>query len=119
VAVWLVRFDVAVDVFERAAVWSHTCGWPELALGESTFGDAQARLLVPADWSRRWTAAARFAGGDVVVPVRDLASVPLEGREPVRRFSWHRAARHRSGLEFLVSTGRLHGSSRWWKPSCC
>jgi hypothetical protein len=44
-----------------------------------------------------------------VVPVRDLASVPLEGREPVRRFSWHRAARHRSGLEFLVSTGRLHG----------
>jgi hypothetical protein len=119
VAVWLVRFDVAVDVFERAAVWSHTCGWPELALGESTFGDAQARLLVPADWSRRWTAAARFAGGDVVVPVQDLASVPLEGGS---RFGGSLGIGLRGTVRVWSSWSARDVctvSSRWWKPSCC
>ncbi|MGI8311742.1 TnsA-like heteromeric transposase endonuclease subunit [Saccharopolyspora hattusasensis] len=28
---------------------------------------------------------------------------------PVRRFSWRSRQRHRPGLQFLVSTGRLHG----------
>jgi hypothetical protein len=35
--------------------------------------------------------------------------VPVAGCEPVRRFSWRARQRHRPGLEFLVSTGRLHG----------
>src|SRR5437764_12009737 len=35
--------------------------------------------------------------------------MPATGCEPVRRFSWRRAQRHRSGLQFLVSTGRHHG----------
>ncbi|OLZ51563.1 hypothetical protein BS330_27185 [Amycolatopsis keratiniphila subsp. nogabecina] len=41
--------------------------------------------------------------------IRDLASMPLAGCEPVRRFSWRRGQRHRLGLQYLVSTGRLHG----------
>lgn len=39
----------------------------------------------------------------------DLGSVPLAGCEPVRRFSWRRRQHHRPGLQFMVSTGRLHG----------
>jgi hypothetical protein len=30
--------------------------------------------------------------------------------DPVRGFSWRRGQRHRPGLEFMVSTGRLHGA---------
>jgi hypothetical protein len=33
----------------------------------------------------------------------------VAGCEPVRRFSWGRRQRHRPGLQFMVSTGRLHG----------
>jgi hypothetical protein len=29
--------------------------------------------------------------------------------DPVRGFAWHRAQRHRPGLQFMVSTGRHHG----------
>jgi hypothetical protein len=41
--------------------------------------------------------------------VRDLESVPVAGCEPVRRFSWGRRQRHRPGLQFMASTGRLLG----------
>jgi hypothetical protein len=60
-------------------------------------------------WSREWTATLRVNGGDVACAVRDLPSVPLTGCEPVRRFGWRSRQRHRPGLEFMVSTGRLHG----------
>jgi len=50
-----------------------------------------------------------MSGGDVVSAVRDLESVPVGGCEPVRRFSWRRRQRHRPGLQFMVSTRRLHG----------
>ena len=30
--------------------------------------------------------------------------------DPIRGFSWQRGQRHRPGLEFMVSTGRLHGA---------
>ncbi|WP_331757925.1 TnsA-like heteromeric transposase endonuclease subunit (plasmid) [Nocardia sp. NBC_01377] len=43
------------------------------------------------------------------VPVRDLPELPLAGRGPTREFSWRRGQRHRSGLEYLVSTERQHG----------
>ncbi|MFF0656083.1 TnsA-like heteromeric transposase endonuclease subunit [Micromonospora tulbaghiae] len=35
--------------------------------------------------------------------------MPASGCQPMRRFSWRRGQRHRSGLQFLVSTGRHHG----------
>ncbi|MFE2478525.1 TnsA-like heteromeric transposase endonuclease subunit [Streptomyces sp. NPDC059389] len=42
--------------------------------------------------------------------MRDLALARVEGGAPMRWFSWHRAQRHRPGLQFLVSTGRHHGA---------
>src|SRR6266571_6383096 len=51
----------------------------------------------------------RTGRDEVTCAVRDLGSMPATGCEPVRRFSWRRAQRHRSGLQFLVSTGRHHG----------
>ena len=33
----------------------------------------------------------------------------MAGCEPVRRFTWRQRQRHRPGLQFMVSTGRLHG----------
>jgi hypothetical protein len=35
--------------------------------------------------------------------------MPVAGCKPVRRFSWRRQQRHRPGLQFVMSTGRLHG----------
>ncbi|WP_424886723.1 TnsA-like heteromeric transposase endonuclease subunit [Streptomyces sp. XH2] len=51
----------------------------------------------------------RFAGDEVVWPVRDLTAVPVLASEPVRAFSWRARQRHRPGKQFMVSTGRHHG----------
>ena len=94
---------------DMVPVWSDCCGLEELFLAYG-IGDAErARLALGAQWARRWTATWRAPGGDVECAVRDLESVPVAGCEPVRRFSWRQRQRHRPGLEFLVSTGRLHG----------
>jgi hypothetical protein len=90
-------------------VRSDRCGLDELFLACQA-GDAErARLGLGPGWPRRWTATWRVSGGDVVSAVRDLESVPVAGCEPVRRFSWRRGQRHGPGLQFMVSTGRLHG----------
>ncbi|GAA4546478.1 TnsA-like heteromeric transposase endonuclease subunit [Amycolatopsis samaneae] len=92
-----------------SSLWSHNCVWTDLAITETDFAEAREQLRLTADWPRRWSAAAQVGSGEVVVPVRDLESVPVAGRKPVRRFGWHRAQRHRPGLQLLVSTGRHHG----------
>ncbi|WP_234354746.1 TnsA-like heteromeric transposase endonuclease subunit [Streptomyces sp. NRRL WC-3618] len=51
----------------------------------------------------------RRDGEEVSYPVGELARVALTGLGPLRWFSWRRDQRHRPGLKFLVSTGRLHG----------
>jgi hypothetical protein len=35
--------------------------------------------------------------------------MPLQGAQPVRRFSWRTSQFHRPGLQYMVSTGRHHG----------
>lgn len=35
--------------------------------------------------------------------------MPMDGVHPLRGFTWRRDQRHRPGLEYTVSTGRLHG----------
>jgi hypothetical protein len=92
-----------------SAVWSHSCDWTDLATVAAIDDPARGQLQLGPGWIRRWSMTARAGAGEVVVPVRDVASVPWGGREPVRRFSWRRAQQHRSGLQFLVSTGRHHG----------
>ncbi|WP_141983295.1 hypothetical protein [Saccharothrix saharensis] len=61
------------------------------------------------DWAQRWSATWRYAGDEVTAPVRALASMSVTGCEPVRRSSWARRQRHRPGLQYMVSTDRLHG----------
>jgi hypothetical protein len=90
-------------------VCSDRCGLDELFLAYQPGQSERGRLRLGPGWPRRWTATWRFSGGDVVSAVRDLESVPVAGCEPVRRFSWRRRQRHRPGLQFMVSTGRLHG----------
>ncbi len=90
-------------------VRSDRCGLAEMFLAYQPGQAEHARLGLGPEWPRQWTATWRISGGDVVSAVRDLESVPVGRCEPVRRFSWRRRQRHRPGLQFMVSTGRLHG----------
>ena len=90
-------------------VRSDCCGLDEMFLAYVPGEAARARLELGPGWTRRWTATWQVSGGDEVSLVRDLGPVPVAGCEPVRRFSWGRRQRHRPGLQFMVSTGRLHG----------
>jgi len=91
-------------------IWSHSCGWEELRLPDAA-GDefTTAEVSCGSGWTSRWTACWRLSGTEVTCRVRDLASMPAAGAEPVRWFGWHGRQRHRPGLQFLVSTGRHHG----------
>ena len=90
-------------------VRSDCCGLDEMFLAYVPGQAERARLELGPGWTRRWTATWQVSGGDEVSLVRDLGPVPVAGCEPVRRFSWGRRQRHRPGLQFMVSTGRLHG----------
>jgi len=90
-------------------VRSDCCGLDEMFLAYVPGEAERARLELGPEWTRRWTATWQVSGGDEVSLVRDLGPAPVAGCEPVRRFSWGRRQRHRPGLQFMVSTGRLHG----------
>ncbi|MGX1774300.1 TnsA-like heteromeric transposase endonuclease subunit [Nocardia brasiliensis] len=100
--------DVAV-LLSCEPLWSHLCNWTELVVPAAVSVDARSELRLGAGWPGRWSVSCRYGGQDVSAPVRDLDALSMTGREPVRRFSWRRGQRHRSGLQFLVSTGRHHG----------
>jgi hypothetical protein len=94
---------------EAGPVWSDRCGLDELFVSYGTGEAERARLALGPGWTGEWTAAWQVAGEDEVLLVRDLGSGSVSGCEPVRRFSWGRRQRHRPGLQFMVSTGRVHG----------
>lgn len=89
-------------------VGSDRCGLDDLFLNYGTEAE-RGRLGLGPGWPRRWTATWRTSGGDVACAARDLGEVPVAGCEPVRRFTWRQRQRHRPGLQFMVSTGRMHG----------
>jgi hypothetical protein len=91
------------------ALPSSSCGVADLYVPAHVGGEAGAVLTLGPGWARGWTASWRLAGAQVICAVRDLASMPVLGAEPVRRFTWRADQRHRPGLQFLVSTGRHHG----------
>jgi hypothetical protein len=90
-------------------VRSDCCGLDEMFLAYVPGEAERARLELGPGWTGRWTATWQVSGRDEVSLVRDLGLAIVAGREPVRRFSWGRRQRHRPGLQFMVSTGRLHG----------
>lgn len=96
-------------VSDVVPVRSDCCGLDEMFLAYVPGEAERARLEMGPGWTRRWTATWQVPGGSEVSLVRDLGPVPAAGCEPVRRFSWGRRQRHRPGLQFMVSTGRLHG----------
>lgn len=101
--------SVGHGVVAARAHASDRCRLEELCLVWDGFDEPRRTLVLNEGWGRRWRAAWRLSGSPVVCAVRDLASVPTAGCEPVRRFSWRTRQRHRPGLQYLVSTGRHHG----------
>ena len=94
-----------------AGLPSVRCNWEMLALPcrrEWTMAD---ELVLREGWTRRWTAAWKYGPerSAVTCPVRDLAGMPVDGAQPVRRFSFRTGQRHRPGLQYMASTGRHHG----------
>jgi len=90
-------------------VWSHCCGWGELAVPFAVDSAARAGLDLGPGWVNRWSAVWRSGGAEVTRLLRDLVEIPVAGCEPVRRFSWRAGQRHRPGLLYMVTTGRHHG----------
>lgn len=94
---------------EIPAIRSDLCGLEELFAAFGVAGRFRDVLGLGPGWPREWTASLRVDGDEMACAVRDLPSVPLAECMPVRRFGWRSRQRHRPGLEFMVSTGRLHG----------
>src|SRR5450631_2084119 len=98
---------------------SDRCGWEELlAPGGGVLAEGRGALALGQGWSREWTTRWKFEGGPVVCLVRDLASMPVRGALPVRRFSW------RTSASCAPSTSTVRGSwrrglrrRRAWRPS--
>jgi hypothetical protein len=90
------------------AVWSHRCGWDELLVPVS-LGAGAVGLDLAEGWPGRWSAELRLDGREASCPVEHLAFAPFDSVAAVRGFSWRRGQRHRPGLQYAVSTGRLHG----------
>jgi hypothetical protein len=61
-------------------------------------------------WPDRWMVTWRTGRERVSCSVRELTQTPVVDGGPIRWFSWQRGQRHRPGLQFLVSTGRHHGT---------
>jgi hypothetical protein len=101
-----VQTDDAGEI--RPALWSHRCRWDAL-LAPVSLADGRSGLDLGPGWRQRWSVTWRLDGEEVSYPVGELARAVLAGLGPMRWFSWRRDQRHRPGLEYLVSTGRLHG----------
>ncbi|WP_285567828.1 TnsA-like heteromeric transposase endonuclease subunit [Streptomyces sp. RTGN2] len=97
-----------VEPAASGAVWSHHAGLHDLVAPcvlSPGIEDA-----VAASSLRSWTVAWSVTGAEVVFPVSAHAlRPPSAALVPVRQFSWRPGQRHRPGLGYSTSTGRLHG----------
>jgi hypothetical protein len=98
-----------VSSASRDSLWSHRCGWEDLIVPVSV-DQGRLGLDLGEGWPVRWTVAWRTGGGQVSCSVRELIQMPMMNSDPIRWFSWQRGQGHRPGLQFLVSTGRHHGT---------
>ena len=88
---------------------SDMCSWDALCLPYVEDPASRAALDLGEGWSRAWSAEWRINGTELACPVGDLASVPVSQAAPVRHFSFATRQRHRPGLEYVASTGTMHG----------
>lgn len=89
---------------------SDRCWFTDLIDPVYSISDSDRRILDLQDgWMSRWTAQMKIRKKFLLLSVRDLVTFPVAGLQPVRVFSWSTTQRHRPGLAYLVSTGRLHG----------
>jgi hypothetical protein len=80
----------------------------DLCLSYAGLRERRPALALGQGWARRWTATWKF-GSAVVCPIRDLASMPTAGCEPVSRFrSWR-------GRGSRTAGGR-HGTDAYHAP---
>lgn len=68
-----------IEESSRRGLWSHRCGWDELATSYDGLDGTCGELEVGQDWTRRWSAIWRYAGHEVVCAVHDLGSTPAAG----------------------------------------
>ncbi|MGW9213270.1 TnsA-like heteromeric transposase endonuclease subunit [Embleya sp. NPDC055664] len=90
-------------------LWSHRCSWVDLLIPVE-LASGRGGLELGEGWQERWSVTWRVDGEEVSSPLGRVLQGTLAGLEPMRRFTWRRAQRHRPGLPYMVSTGRLHGS---------
>ena len=90
-------------------LWSHRAGWDEFLVPVSVEAGRHG-LDLSEDWPGRWTVTWKTGGEQVSCSVRELIQAPMVDGDPIRCFCWQRGQGHRPGLQFLVSTGRHHGT---------
>ena len=90
-------------------MWSHSCTLGDLIASHVLDPAAGAFLESGPGWTRRWKTVWRASRAEVVCPVQDLAVFPALASVPVRGFTWRARQRHRPGLAYMVTTGRMHG----------
>lgn len=90
-------------------MWSHSCTLDDLLAPYGIAPIVFGRLETGPGWARRWTAAWKTSGAEVICPVQDLSGFPALASVPARGFTWRARQRHRPGLQYMVATGRMHG----------
>lgn len=71
--------------------------------------ESKLALGLSEGWTLAWTSTWSVGRNQVVRPVREIDGFPLTSVRPMRRFSYATAQHHRPGLEYVVSTGGMHG----------
>ncbi|WP_424217763.1 TnsA-like heteromeric transposase endonuclease subunit (plasmid) [Streptomyces sp. BI20] len=96
-----------VEPVAQGPAWSHRVVLGDLVARGVPSAEVEGEVAAESlrGWSLRWS----VGRADVLFPVGDLAFGPPDGAVPVRRFSWRPGQRHRPGLGYSVSTGRMHG----------
>ncbi|WP_338894839.1 TnsA-like heteromeric transposase endonuclease subunit [Streptomyces sp. TG1A-60] len=99
----------AVAAASTDALWSHWCTWADLLAPVDVSGGRAGLDLAPG-WESRWSVTWRTTSEELTRSVEELIRYGLREFAPMRVFTWRREQRHRPGLPFVQSTGRLHGA---------
>lgn len=68
----------------KAVIVSDVCELEELVAKFDEDGETRGLLRLGAEWTRRWSTTWKVDGGEVTLPVRDMANVPVLSTRPAR-----------------------------------